>query len=106
MLSHLDPSVELTGGPWYSENELDTEFIRLLSRACLQFVRDRVRSLSLASIYIPNMKCCNAEFSAEQGVGGRGTPIVRDWCGPGVPKRTGRADLPLKKQDYGDGARR
>jgi hypothetical protein len=42
MLFHLEPSVELTGGPWYSENELDTEFIRLLSRACLQFIRDKV----------------------------------------------------------------
>lgn len=41
MLFHLEPSVELTGGPWYTDNELDTEFIKLLSRACLQFVKDR-----------------------------------------------------------------
>jgi DNA-directed RNA polymerase III subunit RPC6 len=46
MLFHLDPSVEMTGGPWYTDNELDTEFIKLLSRACLQFVKDRVRLLS------------------------------------------------------------
>ncbi|GBE83537.1 hypothetical protein SCP_0505910 [Sparassis crispa] len=41
MLFHLDPSVEMTGGPWYTDNELDTEFIKLLCSACLRFIRDR-----------------------------------------------------------------
>jgi DNA-directed RNA polymerase III subunit RPC6 len=50
MLYHLDPAVEVTGGPWYTDNELDTEFIKLLSRACLQFVKDRVRVLSTLAI--------------------------------------------------------
>lgn len=49
MLAHLDPSVELTGGPWYTENELDTEFIRLLSSACLRFIQDRVHPIAVAS---------------------------------------------------------
>jgi len=31
----------LTGGPWYTDNELDTQFIELLSRACLKFIQDR-----------------------------------------------------------------
>ena len=43
MMAHLEPSVELTGGPWYTDNELDTDFIRLLCSACLRFIRDRVR---------------------------------------------------------------
>ncbi|KAG2073840.1 hypothetical protein BDR04DRAFT_1126991 [Suillus decipiens] len=43
MLAHLEPSVELTGGPWYTDNELDTEFIKLLSTARLHYIRDRVR---------------------------------------------------------------
>ncbi|KAI0694240.1 hypothetical protein C8T65DRAFT_744436 [Cerioporus squamosus] len=38
MLYHLQPSEVMTGGPWYTDNELDTEFIKLLcsaySRAC------------------------------------------------------------------------
>lgn len=46
MLSHLDPSIEMTGGPWYTDNELDTEFIKLLSSACLHYVKDRVCLLS------------------------------------------------------------
>lgn len=41
MMAHLEPSVELTGGPWYTDNELDTEFIKLLCSACLRFVRER-----------------------------------------------------------------
>lgn len=43
MLFHLEPSVEVTGGPWYTDKELDVEFIKLLSKACLKFIRDRVR---------------------------------------------------------------
>ncbi|TBU23690.1 RNA polymerase Rpc34 subunit-domain-containing protein, partial [Dichomitus squalens] len=41
MLAHLEPSVELTGGPWYADKELDTEFIKLLSDVRLMTVRDR-----------------------------------------------------------------
>ncbi|KAG6833781.1 hypothetical protein H0H87_001213 [Tephrocybe sp. NHM501043] len=40
MLDNLEPSVTLTGGPWYTDNELDTEFIQHLSDACLKFIRD------------------------------------------------------------------
>lgn len=40
MLESLEPSIALTGGPWYTDNELDTEFIQHLSGACLKFIRD------------------------------------------------------------------
>ncbi|KAG5646417.1 hypothetical protein DXG03_003467 [Asterophora parasitica] len=40
MLENLEPSVALTGGPWYTDNELDTEFIQHLTGACLKFIRD------------------------------------------------------------------
>lgn len=53
MLAHLEPSVELTGGPWYTDNELDTEFIKLLSTACLHYIRDRVRALISLQRYEP-----------------------------------------------------
>ena len=43
MLEGLEPSIALTGGPWYTDNELDTEFIQHLSGACLKFIRDLVR---------------------------------------------------------------
>ena len=41
-MAHLEPSAELTGGPWYTDKELDAEFIKLLSDICLKIVRDRV----------------------------------------------------------------
>ncbi|THH10742.1 hypothetical protein EW145_g1125 [Phellinidium pouzarii] len=41
MLFHLDPSSSITGGPWYTDNELDTEFIKLLMSACLKFIREK-----------------------------------------------------------------
>ncbi|KAH9894365.1 RNA polymerase Rpc34 subunit-domain-containing protein [Cubamyces lactineus] len=37
----IEPSVEMTGGPWYTDKELDTEFFKLLSDVCLKIVRDR-----------------------------------------------------------------
>ena len=43
MLFELEPSVELTGGPWYHENELDTDFVNKLMGACELFVREAVR---------------------------------------------------------------
>ncbi|GJJ15272.1 hypothetical protein Clacol_009548 [Clathrus columnatus] len=41
MMAHLQPAVEVSGGPWYSDKELDTEFIKMLSSACLRFIQDR-----------------------------------------------------------------
>ena len=43
MLEGIEPSVALTGGPWYTDNELDVAFINTLIRACLKIVRDMVR---------------------------------------------------------------
>lgn len=39
MLSNLTPSVELTGGPWYSDGGLDQSFIDGLLGACLMHVK-------------------------------------------------------------------
>lgn len=41
MLYDLTPSIELSGGPWYTDNELDTGFIHELSMACLRYVQSR-----------------------------------------------------------------
>ncbi|KIJ94152.1 hypothetical protein K443DRAFT_683996 [Laccaria amethystina LaAM-08-1] len=40
MLEGLEPSIALTGGPWYTDNELDTEFIQNLTEACYKFISD------------------------------------------------------------------
>lgn len=41
MLIGLDPSTEITGGPWFSESELDVEFIDELCRVCLRFIASK-----------------------------------------------------------------
>ncbi|KAK0498527.1 RNA polymerase Rpc34 [Armillaria luteobubalina] len=40
MLEGVEPSIALTGGPWYTDNELDTEFIDTLIKACFKLIRD------------------------------------------------------------------
>jgi hypothetical protein len=52
MLEGLEPSIALTGGPWYTDNELDTEFIEHLRGACLKFIRDVVRPTRLYSEFV------------------------------------------------------
>jgi DNA-directed RNA polymerase III subunit RPC6 len=42
MLAHIEPSVELTGGPWYTDFELDVEFIKTIKTACLKFIQTQV----------------------------------------------------------------
>ena len=41
MLYELTPHEDVSGGPWYTDNELDTEFIEKLSVIILQFVKSR-----------------------------------------------------------------
>ncbi|KAJ1969394.1 34-kDa subunit of RNA polymerase III (C), partial [Dispira parvispora] len=41
MLYDLTPSVELTGGPWYTDQELDVDFIETLSTQCYKFILSR-----------------------------------------------------------------
>lgn len=38
MLSKLTPSVELSGGAWYTDNELDVDFIDKLAHVCENFI--------------------------------------------------------------------
>ncbi|KAH9470188.1 hypothetical protein Pst134EA_007453 [Puccinia striiformis f. sp. tritici] len=41
ILSELQPSVEHSGGPWYTDNELDTEFIAVLLQSIHKCLQDR-----------------------------------------------------------------
>ncbi|KDR83354.1 hypothetical protein GALMADRAFT_1337821 [Galerina marginata CBS 339.88] len=40
MLEGIEPSISLTGGPWYTDNELDMEFIKHLMEACYKLISD------------------------------------------------------------------
>ncbi|KAG8892973.1 34-kDa subunit of RNA polymerase III (C) [Tulasnella sp. 403] len=41
MLHDIEPSIELTGGPWYTDFELDPIFIGFVKSACLKFVQKK-----------------------------------------------------------------
>ncbi|CAE7201541.1 unnamed protein product [Rhizoctonia solani] len=41
ILANLQPSVEVSGGPWYSNSEFETEFVKTLCDACLNFIEKR-----------------------------------------------------------------
>ena len=43
MLYELEPSVELTGGAWYTDQELDVEFIDQLSNQLYRYIVSKVR---------------------------------------------------------------
>lgn len=45
MLFNITPSQELTGGPWFEENELDVEFINEMCNICLRFFSASVHGL-------------------------------------------------------------
>ncbi|RKP27866.1 RNA polymerase Rpc34 subunit-domain-containing protein, partial [Syncephalis pseudoplumigaleata] len=41
MLIELTPSTEVTGGPWFTDQELDVDFIETLSSQCYKFIYSR-----------------------------------------------------------------
>ena len=43
MLYELEPSREITGGAWYTEQEYDAEFISVLREQCVKFIYSRER---------------------------------------------------------------
>lgn len=47
MLAGITPSVEMTGGPWFTDNELDTEFVAMLKKIAYKYLRDHVGLLPL-----------------------------------------------------------
>ena len=42
MLYDIEPSVELTGGAWYTDQEMDTDFIDQLSEQVHKFIMKHV----------------------------------------------------------------
>ncbi len=45
MLYELEPSVELTGGAWYTDQELDVEFIDTLANQLYKFIASKVSTV-------------------------------------------------------------
>lgn len=41
MLQELQPSIEITGGPWFTDSELDSEFIHYLLMVCHKYIQKK-----------------------------------------------------------------
>jgi DNA-directed RNA polymerase III subunit RPC6 len=41
MLYELEPSVEITGGAWYTGSEFDTEFVDALATQCFKYISSK-----------------------------------------------------------------
>jgi hypothetical protein len=52
MLFELDPSREVTGGAWYTEQDYDAEFVDVVKQQCLHFILKQA---------CPVTPCCNAK---------------------------------------------
>lgn len=46
MLMELTPSVEVTGGPWFTDQELDVDFVEQLTNQCYKYILMKVRTKS------------------------------------------------------------
>lgn len=73
MLSGLNPSAEITGGPWFSETELDVEFINELCRVILRYIESKSFSsnseklLPVSNLNYPNLSQVH-EFISSSGI--------------------------------------
>jgi DNA-directed RNA polymerase III subunit RPC6 len=63
LLSELEPAKQISGGPWYTDHEFDTEFVTVLGNSIVKFVRecgsatastihDRVRKSGITTVNI------------------------------------------------------
>ncbi|KAG9082255.1 34-kDa subunit of RNA polymerase III (C) [Ceratobasidium sp. UAMH 11750] len=41
ILANLEPSAEVSGGPWYNNSEFETEFVQTLCNVCLNYIQKR-----------------------------------------------------------------
>lgn len=62
MLMELTPSVEVTGGPWFTDQELDVDFVEQLTNQCYKYILMKVRHLLLRVeikllLPIPSFSC-------------------------------------------------
>ncbi|RKP05408.1 RNA polymerase Rpc34, partial [Thamnocephalis sphaerospora] len=48
MLIELTPSAEVTGGPWFTDQELDVDFIETLTTQCYKYIYSRASKLDVA----------------------------------------------------------
>ena len=67
MATEFEPSKELTGGAWYVEGNLDTEYINILKEACIRFLSKlKISTAEGLSGSISKSGVLAAEISSQQ----------------------------------------
>ncbi|KAG0201882.1 34-kDa subunit of RNA polymerase III (C) [Mortierella sp. GBA30] len=56
MLMELTPSVEVTGGPWFTDQELDVEFVESLTVACYKYISLKSFPRDASSVFTTSHK--------------------------------------------------
>ncbi|RCK64861.1 DNA-directed RNA polymerase III subunit RPC6 [Candida viswanathii] len=56
MLYNLQPSIDVTGGPWFTDSELDTEFIDTLMEVCWRHIAHK-------TVFIRDQETLNLDFT-------------------------------------------
>lgn len=75
MLYHLEPDTSITGSVWYQDNDIETEFVAILSEQCYQFLeqkRQKMKSCNIGPIAAKNAMFTSSEevwkFISESGI--------------------------------------
>lgn len=46
MLYNLEPDQSVSGGPWYQDQDFESEFVGVLHQQCLRFLRKKLEAAS------------------------------------------------------------
>ena len=52
MLYNLEPDQSVTGGPWYSQSEFESEFVEILNAQAHKFLQQKVEYVTLKSLLV------------------------------------------------------
>ena len=70
MCYEVEPSTEITGGAWYTEQELDSEFIGVLQEACYKFIANKERlglvTLEMIHAFIKSAEIARVVLTLEE----------------------------------------
>lgn len=66
----IEPSTEITGGAWYTEQELDSEFIGVLQEACFKFIANKEKlglvTLEMIHAFIKSAEIARVVLTLEE----------------------------------------
>ncbi|KAG8845381.1 34-kDa subunit of RNA polymerase III (C) [Serendipita sp. 411] len=87
MMFHLTPSVEVTGGVWYHDQEFDSEFVKVMLDQIYGFIAGK-------SLPRPTAKCSSPIYARREAYRFPTISRIAEWL-----KKAGISDVKLKTED-------